>query len=209
MLPLIVNDARTELPAIHATGRSDEYGYKGEFFILDDPSNPLALKWKLGMGGVVSGPKAGGDRASLEVIKIAYDCSPSSGGTSDAGVERLEHALAESGHADIYTLYFSFNSDEIREESEPTLREIGEVMRRHPDWKLNIAGHTDSIGGDAFNLDLSKRRAAAVKNALVARLAVGSDQLTTAGYGKSSPVDSNETPEGRARNRRVALMRQP
>jgi outer membrane protein OmpA-like peptidoglycan-associated protein len=89
------------------------------------------------------------------------------------------------------------------------LRDIQEILRRHPDWKLSIAGHTDSIGGDAPNLDLSKRRAAAVKTALVSRFGVSSGRLTTNGYGKSQPVDTNETPEGRARNRRVELVKLP
>jgi outer membrane protein OmpA-like peptidoglycan-associated protein len=207
MLPVIVNDVRTELPAIHATGRSDYYGYKGEFFFLDDESNPLALKWRLGIGGRVAGPSAGGDRDTLEVVRITYNCSPS-GSTSNSAIARLERALADAGHADIYDIYFSFNSDEIREESEPTMREIGEILRRHPDWKLRIGGHTDGIGGDASNLDLSKRRAAAVKNALVARFDANAGRLATTGYGKSRPVDTNETPEGRARNRRVELVRQ-
>ncbi len=209
MLPLIVNDVRTELPSIHATGRSADYGYKAEFFFLDDPSNPLALKWRIGIGAAVSGAKAGGDRDALEVVKISFDCSASGSSSSKTDIERLEHALAEAGRADIYELYFSFNSDEIRDESEPTLRDIGEIMRRHPDWKLSIGGHTDAIGGDAPNLDLSKRRAAAVKIALVEHFGVNAGRLTTDGYGKSRPVDTNDTAEGRARNRRVELVRRP
>ncbi len=201
MLPLIVNDAKTQVPAIHATGRSDSYGYKAEFFFLDDENNPLALKWRLGIGAG-TGSKAGGDRDTLQVIKIAYTCDASANNQS-----WLERMLAETGHADIYNIYFSFNSDELREESEPTLREIADIMRRHPDWKLSVAGHTDSIGGDAPNLDLSKRRAASVKNALVGRFSVSVNRLTTDGFGKSRPVDTNDTEEGRARNRRVELVR--
>ena len=199
-LPLIVNDAKTEVAAVHATGRSDDYGYKAEFFFLDDENNPLALKWRLGIGAA-SGAKAG-DRDTLQVIKIAYTCNAS------AAIQSwLERALAETGHADLYSIYFSFNSDELREESEPTLREIGDIMRRHPDWKLSVAGHTDAIGGDAPNLDLSKRRSASVKNALAGRFGVNAARLTTTGYGRSRPVDTNETEEGRARNRRVELTR--
>jgi len=201
MLPLIVNDAKTQVATIHATGRSDDYGYRAEFFFLDDENNPLALKWRLGIGAG-SGAKASGDRDTLQVIKINYTCS-----ARTAGQSWLERMLAETGHADIYSIYFSFNSDELRDESEPTLREIGDIMRRHPDWTLSVAGHTDAIGGDASNLDLSKRRAASVKNALVARYGVSAGRLTTDGFGKSRPVDTNETEEGRARNRRVELMR--
>jgi outer membrane protein OmpA-like peptidoglycan-associated protein len=201
MLPVIVNDARVELPAIHAAGRSDYYGYKSEFYLLDDESNPLALKWRLGIGAG-TGATAGRDRDTLQVIKIAYNCS-----VPTTAAARLERALAETGRADIYSVYFSFNSDEIRAESEPTLREIGEILGRHPDWKLTIGGHTDNIGGDAPNLNLSKRRANAVQNALATRFRINAGRLTTEGYGKSRPVDTNETPEGRARNRRVELLR--
>jgi outer membrane protein OmpA-like peptidoglycan-associated protein len=201
MLPLIVNDVKTEVATIHATGRSDDYGYKAEFFFLDDENNPLAVEWRLGIGAG-TGAKAGGDRDTLQVIKIAYTCNASAVAQS-----WLERSLAETGHADLYSIYFSFNSDELREESEPTLREIGDIMRRHPDWKLSVAGHTDAIGGDAPNLDLSRRRAASVKNALVGRYGVSAPRLATAGFGRSRPVDTNDTEEGRARNRRVELTR--
>ena len=201
-VPILVNGTKTDLPAIHATGRSDFYGYQAEFFFLDDENNPLALKWRLGIGSA-TGEKAGGDRNTLQVLKIAYACSGSA-----AKQSLLERALADTGHADVYDIYFSFNSDELREESEPTLQEIGDILRRHPDWKLRIAGHTDGIGGDAPNLDLSKRRAAAVKNALVARFGVNTTRLTTTGYGRSRPVDTNDSPEGRAHNRRVELTRE-
>lgn len=75
-------------------------------------------------------------------------------------------------------------------------------------WKLSIEGHTDNIGGDAYNLDLSKRRAAAVRTVLVDQHSVTADRLTTAGYGASRPKESNDTLAGRARNRRVELVRQ-
>jgi outer membrane protein OmpA-like peptidoglycan-associated protein len=197
-IALMVNGEKTLLPAIHATG-SAEWGEKAEFFFLDDESNPLALRWRIRASAVSTA-----DRSTLEVIKIAFRC------TASTLTSPLESALAESGRPiDVYDIYFSFNSDEIREESEPTLTELGDILRRHPDWKLSIAGHTDGIAGDAFNLDLSKRRAAAVKTALVARFAVDQRRLTTTGYGKSRPRDTNDTPEGRARNRRVELMRVP
>jgi OOP family OmpA-OmpF porin len=126
-----------------------------------------------------------------------------------SGANALEQALATTGKVDVYSVYFSFNSDVIRDESEPTIKEIADVLKRHPDWRLAVNGHTDSIGGDQFNLDLSKRRSASVKDALVKRLAIGSNRLATSGFGKSQPKDTNDTLEGRARNRRVELVRLP
>jgi outer membrane protein OmpA-like peptidoglycan-associated protein len=198
MVSLTVNGAKTELRAIHATG-SAEYGQKGDFFFLDDESNPLALRWRIRSSSV-----SANDRDVLQVVKIAFKCT-----ASDAGVSRLERALVENGRVDVYDIYFSFNSDVIREESEPTLEELGDLLHRHGDWKLSIEGHTDGIASDAFNLDLSKRRAAAVKNALVGRFGIGASRLGTNGFGKSRPRDTNETPEGRARNRRVELVKLP
>ena len=166
----------------------------------------------------------GTDRNTLRVIKINCRCSgpdesPSSGNSSgpagempgglgNAAGSSIEQALADTGKVDIYSIYFSFNSDVIREESEATLKEIAGVLRRHADWKLRVGGHTDSIGGDQYNLDLSRRRAAAVKEALVKRYGVDGDRLSAAGFGKSQPKDTNDTLEGRARNRRVELVRQ-
>jgi outer membrane protein OmpA-like peptidoglycan-associated protein len=150
-------------------------------------------------------------RATLDVVRIEFRCSASPLPKSPpaAPASQLEQSLLQTGRADVYSIYFSFNSDRIREESEPTLDEIADVLRRHPDWKLAIEGHTDSIANDAYNLALSQRRAAAVKQALVSRKSVAGARLTTTGVGESRPKDRNDTLEGRARNRRVELVRVP
>jgi OOP family OmpA-OmpF porin len=80
-------------------------------------------------------------------------------------------------------------------------------MKRNPDWKLSIEGHTDSVASDRYNVELSGRRAASVKAALGERFAIAGARLTTTGYGESRPQDRNNTLEGRARNRRVELVR--
>jgi outer membrane protein OmpA-like peptidoglycan-associated protein len=171
------------------------------------------------------------DRDVLQVVKITHQCeapaaarkpgggsgAPEGGGAGGGGIgsgtgdaaARLEESLAKTGRAEVYSLYFAFNSDEIREESEPTLLEIAEVLRRHPDWKLAIEGHTDNIATDAYNLQLSQKRAAAVKTALVSKKGIAGARLTTGGFGESRPKDTNDTLEGRAQNRRVELVRIP
>jgi outer membrane protein OmpA-like peptidoglycan-associated protein len=88
------------------------------------------------------------------------------------------------------------------------LKQIAGILQKNPSWKLSLAGHTDNAGEDPINLDLSKRRAAAVKNALVNQYKIAPDRLATNGFGASRPVASNDTIEGRARNRRVELQRQ-
>jgi outer membrane protein OmpA-like peptidoglycan-associated protein len=79
-------------------------------------------------------------------------------------------------------------------------------MRRHPHWKLRVAGHTDSIGGMVSNLELSRRRAESVREAL-GKLGVSLSRLEATGYGAAVPKETNTTIEGRARNRRVELTR--
>jgi OmpA-OmpF porin, OOP family len=87
------------------------------------------------------------------------------------------------------------------------LSELARVLKSHPDWRFRIDGHTDAIGSDATNLDLSQQRSAAVRTGLVEKFGVPAAQLTTQGLGESKPVDSNEAESGRARNRRVELVR--
>jgi outer membrane protein OmpA-like peptidoglycan-associated protein len=197
-VPVTVNGARVDLPVVHARGSN--LGDRAEFFFLDDERNPLTLKYVFSTG------RQGDDTGRLQVVRISYSCT-SAGAELPEG--RLERALREQGRADVYDIYFEFNSDRIRDESQSTLLEIAGVLRRHPDWKLAIEGHTDSVASDAYNLDLSQRRAAAVKTALTTKFAVEAQRLTTAGFGESRPKDRNDTLEGRARNRRVELVRQP
>ena len=80
------------------------------------------------------------------------------------------------------------------------------MMKEHEDLKLSIEGHTDSDGEKARNQELSEKRAAAVKDALVER-GIESSRLKTKGYGESKPVDSNSTPEGKANNRSVEFIK--
>ncbi len=175
-------------------------------------------------GGTRCDRPNGGDRDALRVVKISFRCpvpgpanaqTPQAGGAGAGagagggagGGSRLEQQLAAQQKADVYSIYFSFNSDAIRPESEPTLQEIADILHRHPDWRLAVNGHTDGVGADQYNLALSNRRAAAVVAALTTRYAIDPKRLQYAGYGKSQPKDTNDTLEGRARNRRVELMR--
>lgn len=195
-----VNDAMVSLPAIHARG--SYLGAKVDFWFVDDEENPLTLEYRF-----ASGSDALSEAWHLRAVKITWRCTGSSRTAGEERILRLERALREERRAVVYDLFFDFNSERIRAESEPTLREIAEVLRRNPDWKLAVEGHTDAIASDQYNLDLSARRAASVKAALGSRFGIAGARLTTAGLGESSPRDRNETLEGRARNRRVELVR--
>ena len=99
------------------------------------------------------------------------------------------------------------NSDRIKGESYGSLKEIAGVLTEAADVRVVIVGHTDSDGDTAANLDLSKRRAASVKAALVSEFKIDAARMDTDGKGEGEPVDKNETPAGKANNRRVEFIK--
>ena len=102
-------------------------------------------------------------------------------------------------------VHFDFNKATIRPDAQPILDQAASILRGHPEVHVAVEGHTDAIGSDAYNLKLSQRRAAAVKQYLVDH-GVGAARLTSEGFGKRRPVASNATDDGRAQNRRVELQ---
>jgi OmpA-OmpF porin, OOP family len=119
----------------------------------------------------------------------------------------LFDALAASGRATTHGILFDTNRDAIRAESAPTLQEIADMLKQHPDLKLTIEGHTDNVGNAAANQALSERRAAAVRQALITTYQIDGSRLASRGYGATKPAVSNDTPEGRQQNRRVDLVK--
>ncbi len=188
--PILINDQPAALPAIHAACKPPDSDQEAHFYFLDDAENPLALGARDASGTVG------------QIVKIYWNS------LSAKPASQIEQQLEKKGRAQVYGIYFDFGSDVLRPESQTVLDQIAQVMGEHSDWKLGVEGHTDNIGGEAYNLDLSNRRAAAVKQALVTRYHIAPDRLSPTGFGATRPVDSNDTLEGRARNRRVELVRE-
>ncbi|WP_334184230.1 OmpA family protein [Novosphingobium sp.] len=103
---------------------------------------------------------------------------------------------------------FAVNSTEISPSFQAALDNVAQSMTKYPDSLIDVYGHTDSTGSDAYNLDLSKRRADSVARYLIMR-GVSSARIQTQGMGKNYPVADNTTPEGRAKNRRVEIKITP
>ncbi|MDF2180350.1 OmpA family protein [Aliiglaciecola sp. CAU 1673] len=122
-------------------------------------------------------------------------------GTRPASLGEL---LGSNQIVQLYGLYFDFASATLRHESQPTLLELVTYLKAHPGQAIEIEGHTDSVGSEEVNLALSERRAAAVVSALV-QLGISAQQLTSQGYGEQQPLADNDSPEGRAKNRRVSV----
>lgn len=131
---------------------------------------------------------------------------PDLDGSKDVAKDNLEKELAEKGKAILYGINFDFNSDVIRPESKPTLDKILAILKDNADWKFAVEGHTDNIGGEAFNQTLSEKRAAAVVKYLTDN-GVQSERLAAAGFGFSKPIVPNNSEAERAQNRRVELIK--
>lgn len=115
--------------------------------------------------------------------------------------------LATTGKFVTHGIYFDTDSDVLKPESAPVIKEISNALYKNPSMKLEVDGYTDSTGDTAHNLDLSKRRAAAVMKVLVSQFGIDQGRLTSNGFGVANPIASNDTAAGRAQNRRVEFVK--
>ena len=187
-LPLLINGRRTAFSALHARGRFAlrERQIELDFFVVPDPEHPLLLKIT-------------GQDAIWQVLRVDLP-------DADAGAA-IEGDLESECRAEIPGVYFAFAGADVRAESVPALRAVAALLQRHPAWTLTVEGHTDSIGSAAANAALSARRAEAVTAALVTTYGVAAGRLSSRGLGTTRPRETNSTLEGRARNRRVEMVR--
>ena len=123
------------------------------------------------------------------------------------GAPDLRSKLITEGKMETTGILFDVASDRIRPESYGVLKEIATVLKDNPSVKVKITGHTDSDGDDQQNLDLSRRRAAAVKKALSTEFKIEADRMSTDGAGETKPAADNGTREGKFQNRRVEFTR--
>ncbi len=123
------------------------------------------------------------------------------------GAPDTRHKFLELGKYSTTGIKFDVNSATIKGESYGTLKDFAAVMTENPEVKVKIIGHTDSDGDDAKNMELSKKRAEAVKNALNKEFGIDNSRMETEGKGETQPADNNTTPEGKANNRRVEFIK--
>lgn len=119
----------------------------------------------------------------------------------------LAKALNDTGSVALYGILFDTGKATIRPESAKALAPVGEMLKSQASLKLEIQGHTDNVGSAAANLKLSQDRAAAVKAYLVQNFAIAADRLSAVGLGDTKPVGDNTSEDGRAKNRRVELVK--
>ncbi len=175
-LTTLVDEKPTVVRTIKVKGSAG-----GTFWILDNPAFPMIVKGE----------------TKWKWMATAISDSGSAGA-------QVVSALKHAGEATTHAILFAFNSADLDREAKPVLDSVAQYLKVNPNIRLEVQGHTDNIGGAAFNLALSQKRADAVK-AYFVTAGIDAARLAPKGYGFSLPVADNTTPEGRARNRRVVF----
>jgi len=145
------------------------------------------------------------DRTLVHLVVIAPDKLEAR--MEFVNAAEMARSLADTGKIALYGIHFDTDKDTLRPDSKPTLDEIGRLMSTDPQMRLRIVGHTDNQGASDYNLDLSRRRAAAVLRALTDQYHIAPARLDSFGCGLYAPVASNATDDGSAKNRRVELVK--
>ena len=124
----------------------------------------------------------------------------------EATADQMAAEIARTGHVAVHGITFDTGSANIKPASDKVLGEVASLLQKNPAWKMRLEGHTDDVGGKAANQKLSEQRAAAVV-AWLASHGIAPDRLTSQGFGDGKPIAVNKTEEGRAKNRRVELVK--
>jgi OmpA-OmpF porin, OOP family len=125
-----------------------------------------------------------------------------------ANAEVMGNDINTTGHVSIYGIYFDTGKSEIKPESDAAISEIAKLLKNNGALKVYVVGHTDNVGSFDSNMKLSKDRADAVANALSGKYGIATARLKAYGVASLAPVTSNDTEDGKAKNRRVELVKQ-
>jgi outer membrane protein OmpA-like peptidoglycan-associated protein len=125
-----------------------------------------------------------------------------------ASAEVFQAGLKTSGHVEVPGIFFDTGKADLKPESDAALAEVAKLLKAEPALKVYVVGHTDNVASLDLNTKLSQARADAVVQALVAKHGIAAARLVGRGAGPLAPVATNDTEEGRAKNRRVELVKQ-
>jgi len=202
----VKSDATTASPVQIIRNYTNAVKGAGGQTVYSDPDAHQATL-KVSKGGAETWVSVGvfnqGDLYTLDIVErqaMGQDVSMDSAA--------LAQQLKDSGKAAIYGIYFDTGKSSLKPESDPALQGIAKLLQENPRLRLYVVGHTDSQGEIGANLRLSEARANEVMKRLVSAYAVSAGRLKAYGVGPLAPVTSNQTEEGRAKNRRVELVSQ-
>jgi outer membrane protein OmpA-like peptidoglycan-associated protein len=147
-----------------------------------------------------------GDSGNNYTVDIIENAAMEQAVTANADAWKSD--INTTGHAAVYGIYFDTDKSEVKVGSEAALKEIATLLKNNPNLKIRLVGHTDCTGDFAHNMTLSEARAKAVMAALTGQYSIAATRLSAHGVGPLSPISSNDTEEGKAKNRRVELVKQ-
>jgi len=168
----------------------------------------LAVKLSRSEGDVYAALWVYDSGFDIKTFLAVVETKPMQTGMVTVNAAALANDISRAGHASVYGIYFDTGRAEVKTESDAALKEIAALLQQDPGLKLYVVGHTDNVGSLVNNMDLSKRRADAVTKALIAKYGVTASRLNAQGDGPTAPVASNDSEDGRAKNRRVELVKQ-
>ncbi len=148
---------------------------------------------------------SGCSRAQLSASSRSVPREPTPPAPPPAPVSASERQLVESGRIRLENLYFETESARLLPESEASLNEVGSVLEKYPDLRLEVQGHSDTRGSNRYNMTLSQSRAESVRSYLLERFRLRADHVTGKGYGETQPETRERNEEERLRNRRVEI----
>ena len=152
------------------------------------------------------GGGAAKDQGTVYIALTVIELKAMEEGMVVVDADAMTKEITKTGKVALYGIYFDFDKAVVKPESRPTLEQVAELMKSNTALKLVVVGHTDSKGEFDYNMDLSSSRAEAVANALVNEYGISRSRLRSWGVGYVSPIASNRTEEGQAKNRRVELV---
>lgn len=153
------------------------------------------------IGGVVGGAAGGiiGKKMDNQAKKIEEEIP-------GAEVERVDDGIVITFDGQNNGVYFDTEKYNVNAESRANLDKLAAILVEYPDTDVLVVGHTDSAGSEEYNMTLSKNRAQSVTNYFVSTKGLSAGRFTTNWFGESSPIESNDTAEGRSKNRRVNIV---
>ncbi|MGZ5493884.1 MAG: OmpA family protein [Thermoanaerobaculia bacterium] len=174
------------------------------YFPYSEQGRNLTARLKRAAGDVWVGLQVKPAWTDLQIVEL----KPMQTGMVKVSADALGKGIFSEGHVAVYGIYFDTGKADLKPESTETLKEIASLLQKNADLKLYVVGHTDNVGQLAGNIDLAKRRAAAVVNALTVTYKVAATRLRPDGVGPLAPIASNDSDAGKAKNRRVELVKQ-
>jgi OmpA-OmpF porin, OOP family len=187
------------------------YGEFGEWFRPDLNTYFTSAKLSRTTGDVYvtvfTQAATGADPTPVTELYLV-EMKPMDTGLVTVNAASLDSDITKLGHASVYGIYFDTGKADVKPESDATLNEIAKLLQQDANLKLYVVGHTDNVGAITSNMDLSKRRGDAVVKVLTTKYNIVAARLSAQGDGPTAPVASNDTEDGRAKNRRVELVKQ-